>query len=98
MNSKQVIVAIVVTLTAGAAFNQNAVAADDNGPKTRAQVFAELEQARADGSFYSGGEGTPRRLTRARLAEQERASRASADAAGTRATDSMSTAPQRAGS
>ena len=98
MNRKQFIAAITFALTTGTAFTQHAVAADDNGPKTRAQVYAELEQARADGSFYSGGEGTPRRLTRARLAEQEKANRAGADAATTRAPDPAGAAPQRAGS
>ena len=98
MNAKNLFAALLVTLTVGAGFNQTAVAADDNGPKTRAQVFAELKQARADGSFYSGGEGTPRRQTRARLAEQEKASRASVEAAGTRGSDPTRTTPQRAGS
>ena len=81
MNIQRFIAAIGVALAAATAFTPSAFAADDNGPKTRAQVYAELEQARADGSFYSLGEGTPRRLTRARLAAQEeQARRARADA------------------
>lgn len=81
MNSKQFIAAIIVALTAGTTFTHGAFAADDHQPKTRAQVYAELEAARADGSFYSLGEGTPRRLTRARLAAQEQqALRARAEA------------------
>ena len=100
MNSKQFIAAITVALTAGTAFTHGAFAADDNdGEKTRAQVYTELEQARADGNFYSLGEGTPRRLTRARLAAQEaQAKRARADAADARAAGQPTTAPQRPGS
>jgi hypothetical protein len=76
------IAAIAVALLTATVFARGALAADDYQPKTRAQVYAELEQARADGSFYSLGEGTPRRLTRARLAAQEeQARRARADAA-----------------
>lgn len=56
-----------------------AVAAD--GPKTRAQVIAEYEQARADGSFWiDAGDGTPRGLARARLAEREQAAQREARA------------------
>ncbi len=103
MNRKQIIAALTLALTAGATFTHNAFAADDNnGAKTRAQVYAELEQARADGSFYSLGEGTPRRLTRARLAEQLAKARrdgADADAAAMRAAEpANAAAPQRAGS
>ena len=88
MNTQRFIAAIGVALAAGAALiTGSAFAADDNGPKTRAQVYAELEQARADGSFYSLGEGTPRRLTRARLAvQEEHTRRARAEAADALAT------------
>ena len=49
-----------------------ATAASAGEPKTRAQVLAELEQARADGSFWiDAGDGTPRGLARARLVERE---------------------------
>ena len=99
MNSNRFITAIALALTAGSAFVQSASAADDYQPKTRAQVYAELEQARADGSFYSLGEGTPRRQTRAHLAAQEaQAKRAAADAADARAAGQPATAPQRSGS
>ncbi|WP_298826635.1 DUF4148 domain-containing protein [uncultured Piscinibacter sp.] len=69
MTRKQLIVAIALTLTAGSSFH--ALAADADGAKTRAQVIAEIAPARADGSFYAGGDGTPRGLARARLAERE---------------------------
>lgn len=92
MNRKQLIAALVVTLTTGASFH--GLAADNSGPKTRAQVLAEIEPARADGSFYAAGDGTPRGLARARLAEREnreRQARAAADA-------QAATAAQRSGS
>lgn len=44
--------------------------AADEAPKTRAQVIAEFERARADGSFHAAGDATPRGLARARLAER----------------------------
>lgn len=54
---------------------------DDAGPKTRAQVLAEYEQARADGSFWiDAGDGTPRGLARARLAEREQRAQRAAQA------------------
>lgn len=68
---------IALALLAQAAFAGSALAADPAGPKTRAQVIAEYEQARADGSFYiDAGDGTPRGLARARLAEREQRARA----------------------
>lgn len=73
----------------------SAQAADADGPKTRAQVLAELEQARADGSFYAGGDGTPRGLARARLAEQQQKERERRAALRDERTDR---AAQRAGS
>jgi hypothetical protein len=69
MNRKQLIAALAFTLTAGASFHSPAAEAD--GAKTRAQVLAEIAPARADGSFYAAGDGTPRGLARARLAERE---------------------------
>jgi hypothetical protein len=76
MDRKPLLVAAAaVSLLAGSSFT--ALAAQE-GPKTRAQVLAELQQARADGSFYAAGDGTPRGLARARLAEQEAARRADA--------------------
>jgi hypothetical protein len=97
MNRSRFIAAIAIALTAGTAFVQSAFAADDYQPKTRAQVYAELEQARADGSFYSLGEGTPRRLTRARLAAPEaQAKRAGADAPDARAAGQPAPTSQRA--
>ena len=99
MNIKTIIAVIGTTLTLGTALTHSAFAADDNGPKTRAQVYAELEQARADGSFYSLGEGTPRRLTRDRLAAKEaQAKRARAEADNARAAGQPSPAPQSPGS
>ena len=91
MNRKLLLAAVTLAMTVGTTLSLNAVAAEDNGPKTRAQVYAELEQARADGSFYSLGEGTPRRLTRARLAAQEdQARRARTEAAKTQPLDAPS--------
>lgn len=81
MNRNRLITALVVTLATGASFHS--LAAEDNAPKTRAQVLAEIEPARADGSFYAAGDGTPRGLARARLADREsreRQARAAADA------------------
>ncbi len=81
MNRNRLIAALVVTLASGASFHT--LAAEADGPKTRAQVLAEIEPARADGSFYAAGDGTPRGLARARLAEREsreRQARAAADA------------------
>jgi hypothetical protein len=101
MNSNRLIgaIAIAVALTANIAFAQSATAADEPQPKTRAQVYAELEQARADGSFYSLGEGTPRRLTRARLAAHEAlANRDRTESPETRAADRPAVTPQRVGS
>lgn len=67
---------IALALLAQVAFAGSAFAADATGPKTRAQVIAEYEQARADGSFYiDAGDGTPRGLARARLAEREQRAR-----------------------
>lgn len=91
MNNRQRFAAAAIVLLAGSSFN--ALAADDNSPKTRAQVLAELEQARADGSFYAAGDGTPRGLARARLAvqqEQERRARAAANLESARAAAEMS--------
>ena len=60
---------IVLAALLPAVFATQATAAE---PKTRAQVLAELEQARADGSFWiDAGDGTPRGLARARLVERE---------------------------
>lgn len=72
MDRKSLLVAATVALLAGSSFN---ALAQVEAPKTRAQVLAELAQARADGSFYAAGDGTPRGLARARLAEQEAARR-----------------------
>lgn len=69
MNRKQLIAALAFTLAAGASFHT--LAAEADAPKTRAQVLAEIAPARADGSFYAAGDGTPRGLARARLAERE---------------------------
>lgn len=69
MNRKQIIAALAFTLTAGSSFYT--LAAEADAPKTRAQVLAEIAPARADGSFYAAGDGTPRGLARARLAERE---------------------------
>lgn len=69
MNRKQLIAALTLTLTAGSSLHLQAAEAD--APKTRAQVLAEIAPARADGSFYAAGDGTPRGLARARLAERE---------------------------
>ncbi|MFT3956486.1 MAG: DUF4148 domain-containing protein [Piscinibacter sp.] len=68
MNRKQLIATLALTLTAGSSFNT--LAAESDAPKTRAQVLAEIAPARADGSFYAAGDGTPRGLARARLAER----------------------------
>ena len=75
MDRKSLLVAATVALLAGSSFN---ALAQVEAPKTRAQVLAELAQARADGSFYAAGDGTPRGLARARLAEQEAARRVDA--------------------
>jgi hypothetical protein len=85
MNRKQLIAALAVTLTASASFH--ALAAGKDSPTTRAQVLAELEPARADGSFYAAGDGTPRGLARARLAEQDSRERQARRAAETQAAD-----------
>jgi len=63
---EKLLAAAAIALLAGSSFN--ALAAEDNSPKTRSQVLAELEQARADGSFYAAGDGTPLGLARARAA------------------------------
>lgn len=81
MNRNPLLAALVATLTMGTSFHT--LAADSSAPKTRAQVLAEIEPARADGSFYAAGDGTPRGLARARLAERElreRQARAAAEA------------------
>lgn len=99
MNKRQLINALAVVLTAGATFTGNAVAADTIGAKTRTQVIAELEQARADGSFYAAGDGTPRGLARARFAAQEeRERRGRADPATPRAAEKAAATHQRPGS
>jgi hypothetical protein len=73
---------ITLALLAQAAFAGSAFAAGPNdGPKTRAQVIAEYEQARADGSFWiDAGDGTPRGLARAKLAEREQRAKREAQA------------------
>jgi hypothetical protein len=73
MKRKQLIAMLALTLTVGSSFQT--LAAEADAPKTRAQVIAEIAPARADGSFYAGGDGTPRGLARARLAERERLER-----------------------
>jgi hypothetical protein len=75
MDRKSLLVAATVALLAGSSFT---ALGQVEGPKTRAQVLSELAQARADGSFYAAGDGTPRGLARARLAEQEAARRTDA--------------------
>lgn len=70
MNRKQLIATLALVLGAGSSIH--ALAADADAPKTRAQVIAEIDAARADGSFYAAGDGTPRGLARARLAERAR--------------------------
>lgn len=95
MNRRKLLAAAAIALSAGSGFN--AVAADVDGPKTRAQVLAELEQARADGSFYAAGDGTPRGLARARLAEQQEKARRARDSASGR-DGQAAAAQQRAGS
>lgn len=60
---------VVLAALLPAVFATQALAAE---PRTRDQVLAELAQARADGSFWiDAGDGTPRGLARARLAERE---------------------------
>ncbi|MBX3605209.1 MAG: DUF4148 domain-containing protein [Piscinibacter sp.] len=72
---------IALAVLAQAAIVTSAFAAETTGPKTREQVIAEYEQARADGSFYiDAGDGTPRGLARARLAEREQRSKRDAQA------------------
>lgn len=74
MNTTTRIAAAAIALLGSALLNTPAFAADTS--KTRAQVIAEYEQARADGSFYiDAGDGTPRGLARARLAEREQRER-----------------------
>lgn len=71
---------VVLAALLPAALVSNAFAAE---PKTRAQVIAEYEQSRADGSFWiDAGDGSPRGLARARLIEREqRAKRAAQELA-----------------
>lgn len=73
MNRKQFIATLALALGAGSSFHT--LAAEADAPKTRAQVIAEIDAARADGSFYAAGDGTPRGLARARLAERDRLAR-----------------------
>lgn len=73
---------ITLALFAQAALAGTAFAAEPNdGPKTRTQVIAEYEQARADGSFWiDAGDGNLRGLARAKLAEREQRARRDAKA------------------
>ena len=75
MNRTSLIALAVLAACATTGF----AAEPNNGPKTRAQVIAEFEQARADGSLYvNDGEGNPR--VRARTILAERAQRAQREA------------------
>lgn len=76
MNTKTLMIAAALLLN-GAAHAQTTTATAD-APKTRAQVLAELEQARADRSFYAGGDGSPRGLARSIPAERLRQAQAQA--------------------
>jgi hypothetical protein len=62
-----------------------------DAPLTRAQVLAELETARADGSFYAGGDGTLRGLARIRVAEHERRQQERREQAATTTTTTPTT-------
>lgn len=89
MNRKQLIAALALTLTAGSSFHT--LAAEADGAKTRAQVLAEIAPARADGSLYAAGDGNPRGLARARLAERERRERQARAAADKQAANPSQT-------
>lgn len=73
---------------AALAFASTTFAADpSHGPKTRAQVIVEYEQARADGSLHvENGDGNPRVRARAILAEREQRARREAQALAERNT------------
>lgn len=83
MTRQQLIAAIAFTLTAGSSIH--AMAADNDGPKTREQVLAEIAPAKADGSFYNAGESRPRGLGLARVIERESRERVAREAREARA-------------
>jgi len=59
MYAKQVLAAFVISAAAGAALAIEATQLEvPPSTKTRAEVMAELEQARLDGTLMSGGEAT----------------------------------------
>lgn len=87
MNTQRFLAAAAIALLGQAAFSAAAVAADAAAPKTRAQVLAELEQARADGSLLAGGEGNLHARTRAKIAEYEKRNRQPTEAVATRPAD-----------
>ena len=60
MNSKQLIASLSLVVATGAVFAQSTEHVQPNekfvSTKTRAEVIAELKQAKAEGSFVTGGE------------------------------------------
>ena len=60
MNSKQLIASITLLVASGAVFAQSTEYVQPNekfvSTKTRAEVIAELKQAKTEGSFVVGGE------------------------------------------
>lgn len=87
MNSTRLLAAAAIALLGQAVFTTAALAGDPAAPKTRAQVRAELEQARADGSLLAGGEGNLHARTRAKIAQYEQRTQQPADAVAARPAD-----------
>lgn len=87
MNRTRFLAAAAIALLGQALLSTAALAGDPAAPKTRAQVRAELEQARADGSLLAGGEGNLHARTRAKIAEYEQRTRPQAEAVATRPAD-----------
>jgi hypothetical protein len=63
MNPKQLIAAVAMIAASGAVFAENTEfvepAANFVSAKTRAQVYEELKEAQANGTYVTGGEESP---------------------------------------